>query len=117
MFSDIGVAYEIKEHVIGYRHSTGKSKSKTYVTNLMYAAKVVSKGGSKKAVEKSCETIDIAEQDVTAPDDMLIFGYFAYIRSCYMYTIADPFWYGGYDRRTTVRLEWKIAKISTSMLY
>ncbi len=117
LFSDIGVAYEIKEHVIGYWHSTGKSSYKTFVTNLMYTAKVISKGKTKKAVENSCATIDIAEQDVTAPDDCLIFGYFAYIRSCYMYTIADPFWYGGYDRRTTVRLEWKIAKISTSMLY
>lgn len=85
---------------------------KTRVTDLMYAAKF----WKKDKVKTSCATIDIAEQDVTAPDDCLIFGYFAYIRYCYMYTLADPFWYGGYDRRTTVRLEWKISKLSTSML-
>ena len=45
------------------------------------------------------------------------FSYYYGIRPRYVCTIADPFWYGGFDRLYTPRTAWKTKKIPWDAKY
>lgn len=72
---------------------------------------------SKKKLAEACRKIDIAEQDVYEIDDSIAFGYFYNIRTCYLYTMADPYWYGEFERTNVPRAKWKTKKIPWNALF
>lgn len=113
LFSDECVAYEIKEHVIGYRYAIGDSEEKTDVTNAM----LVFCFGSKSKLQDRCKEVDISEQDVVGKmnifKNVLPFHYYDGIRDCYLYTNADPYRVDDHTREfKEPSLNWANNKIS-----
>ncbi len=106
LFSDLCVTTEIKHHCLGYWYTEGLIPYWKSSYRLYWGSKI-----TKKELAKSCEQIDIAEQDVFKIDDRAAFGYFSGIRNTYGYTMADPYWYGNLDRYNIPRTDWKTKKI------
>ena len=66
----------------------------------------------KSSAKRSCESIEIYEQDANAPRDSVAFGYYYGIREKYFYTKADPYYYPELkERYTYVRPDWITNKI------
>ena len=106
LFSDYCVIQEIKHHCLGYWYTEGRIPLRKTSYRLYFGSKI-----TKRDLEKACKQIDIAEQDVFEYDDSMAFGYFALIRSKYLYTMADPYWYGEFGRINDPRVDWKTKKI------
>ncbi len=66
----------------------------------------------KSSAKRSCESIEIYEQDANTPRDSVAFGYYYGIREKYFYTKADPYYYPELkERYTYVRPDWITNKI------
>ena len=87
LFSDKCVKNEIKDHCMGYWYCVGKIKEKKYIRKFMQVYSI-----NKKALQRHCQEIDIAEQDVCEPIDRELFDYYNGIREVYKNTLADPYW-------------------------
>lgn len=106
LFSDECVIEEIRHHCLGY----------WYTEDLIGLSETsyrlwIGVGGDEVELEKRCESIDIAEQDVYKIMQSKGFSYYFGIRPRYLYTLADPYWYGNFDRFSTPRPNWKTKKI------
>lgn len=106
LFSDKCVIQEIKHHCLGYWYVEGLIPLKKTSYRLL-----IGTFGNKTKMKKSCRKIDIAEQDVFEKKQSLAFRYCYGIRDCYLLTMADPYWYGEYERYETPRSDWKNKKI------
>ena len=106
LFSDYSVIQEIKHHCLGYWYKEGRIPLSKTSYRLYFGSKI-----TERDLEEDCKQIDIAEQDVYEVDDSIAFGYFYNIRLCYSYTMADPYWYGEFERTNIARYDWKKKKI------
>lgn len=112
MFSDDCVSKEIKHHCLGYWYSTGKIPGVLSSYRLYFGSKI-----TKRDLKEACRQTDIAEQDVFK-NDSVVFGYFYGIRNKYAYTMADPFWYGDFERNVnSPRVVWKQKKIPCNAIF
>ncbi len=106
LFSDYCVIQEIKHHCLGYWYTEDRIPLRKTSYRLYFGSKI-----TERDLKDACKQIDIAEQDVFDFDDSMAFGYFALIRSKYLYTMADPYWYGEFGRINDPRVDWKTKKI------